>query len=75
MAELKKEGNEFGFFFIEKLTEEILLIEEALFDSSLERFVDYLSGLKSVNYDNLDNRFREEIKAKYGRNRMIEKYH
>ena len=47
------------------------MIEEAIVDVSEERFLGYLSQLKSVNFDNLEGTFREKIKTKYGKNKLI----
>jgi hypothetical protein len=44
-------------------------------DSDLDRFTFYLSNLKTVEYDNLDYTFREQIKDHYGKNKFLNKYH
>ena len=49
-------------FFIEKLTEEVLLIEESIVNSDVDRFVGYLGRLRTIDYGHLEREHRDKIK-------------
>ena len=75
IEKLRKEGNDYSLHFIEKLTEEVLLLSESIFDCNIEVFLDYLSNIRSSNYENLSPEYKEKIKEKYGKNKLIGKSH
>lgn len=64
-------GKDFYDYLIEKLTEEILLIDEANVDSDLKFFISYITRLKNFDCQHLDQTFRTKKREEFGRNKYI----
>ena len=67
IGQLRKEHPEFNSHFIEKLTEEVLLIEESLKNTDLKFFVKYLKETKSTSYGHFRSEFKQEKRDKFGK--------
>lgn len=73
LNELKNSGKDFYENLTEKLTEEILLIDEASVNSDIKLFIEYLNNIKSVNYENFESNFKSVKKEEFGRNKYLNK--